>query len=160
MSHQSNFKPAKLDTSKHVRYKIAIISTSWNRDIISKLEQGAVDTLLKNKIKKSNISHHLVPGAFELVFSAKQIIKKLKPDAVICLGCVIKGDTPHDIYISQAVAEGIMTLNTKLNVPVIFGVLTTHNLAQAQERSGGKFGNKGGEAALSALQMIHFNKSL
>ena len=120
MSHQSNFKPGKLKTKDHTNYKIAIVNTQWNKAITTKLEDGAIKSLLDNKIKKSNISIHHVPGAFELVFAANRIVQQLKPDAVICLGCIIKGDTPHDIYICQAVSEGIMQLNIDHAVPVIF----------------------------------------
>ena len=141
-------------------FKFAIINTAWNRSITEKLEVGAIKSLLSHKVKKSDIKVYTVPGSFELVFAAKRIIKSASVDAVICLGCVIKGDTPHDIYICQAVSEGIMQLNINYKIPVIFGVLTTNNEEQAHERAGGSKGNKGAEAAYTAMQMALFNDRL
>lgn len=139
-------------------YRFAIISSFWNREITEKLEVAAFKTLLKHKVKENDIEIRQVPGSFELVFGAKRVIKDIKPDAVICLGCIIKGETPHDIYIAQAVAQGIMDLNLLKGVPVIFGVLTINDHAQAMERAGGKMGNKGEDAALAAMQMALLNQ--
>lgn len=141
-------------------FKFAIINTAWNRDITEKLEVGALKSLASHKVKKSDIKVYTVPGSFELVHAAKRIIKSQSVDAVICLGCVIKGDTPHDVYICQAVAQGIMQLNIDYKIPVIFGVLTTNNEEQAHERAGGGKGNKGAEAAYTAMQMALFNDRL
>lgn len=143
--------------------KIAIISTAWNRQVLSKLEQGALDTLQEYHISPQDIDLSIVPGAFELGFASKKIKSMGKHDAIICLGCIIKGETPHDVYICNAVSSGIMQLNLDReapHIPVIFGVLTTNDEAQALERAGGRVGNKGSEAALAALHMIQFNKSI
>jgi 6,7-dimethyl-8-ribityllumazine synthase len=141
-------------------YSFAIISTAWNRNITEKLEEGAIKTLLSQKVKKSEIKVYMVPGAFELVHAAKRVIKSGPIHAIICLGCIIKGETPHDVYICQAVSEGIMQLNIDHKTPVIFGILTTNNEAQALERAGGKKGNKGAEAAFTAMQMAIFKEQL
>ncbi len=143
-------------------YKIAIISTAWNRHIVEKLESGVIMTLLSYGIDQDDITLITVPGAFELVFAAKRVkTTNFGLDAIICLGCIIKGDTPHDVYICNAVSSGIMQLNldgTYPHIPVIFGVLTTNTEQQAMERAGGTVGHKGAEAALTALYMIKFNK--
>lgn len=143
-------------------YKIAIVSTAWNRHIVEKLESGAIQTLLDHGVDQDDITLIMVPGAFELPFAARKVKEKnLGLDAIICLGCVIKGETPHDVYICNAVSSGIMQLNlgsTFPDVPVIFGVLTTNTEEQALDRAGGKVGHKGSEAALTALHMIKFNK--
>jgi 6,7-dimethyl-8-ribityllumazine synthase len=144
-------------------FKVAIISTAWNRQVLSKLEQGALEKLREHHMSTEHIHLSIVPGAFELVFAAKKIKSEGKYDAIICLGCIIKGETPHDVYICNAVSSGIMQLNLDSeapHIPVIFGVLTTNNELQALERAGGKVGNKGSEAALAALHMIRFNQPI
>lgn len=138
-------------------YSFVIITAAWNAELTKKMEVAAIKTLTKHKVKKGDIQLIDVPGSFELVYAAQRAIKKYKPDAVICIGCIIKGETPHDIYISQAVANGIMNLNVNKSTPVIFGVLTTNNIQQARERAGGKMGNKGEDAALAAMQMALLN---
>jgi 6,7-dimethyl-8-ribityllumazine synthase len=143
----------KVNLSK-ANYRIGIVSTRWHSDITDKLLKGALDTLKKHGIPTSAITLKKVPGAFELPLGAQWIKESAKADAVICLGCIIKGETPHFDYISQAVAMGIMELNLKYNIPFIFGVLTCNTLKQAKQRSGGKHGNKGVEAALAALEML------
>jgi 6,7-dimethyl-8-ribityllumazine synthase len=145
-------------------HKIALIGTAWNRHILEKLETGALNTLLEHGVSREDIILMIVPGAFELPFAAKRLKTVHRDlDAIICLGCVIKGETPHDIYICTAVSNGIMQLNLDNDpphIPVIFGVLTTNNETQALERSGGTAGHKGIEAALTALHMINLNKHL
>jgi 6,7-dimethyl-8-ribityllumazine synthase len=120
------------------------------------LEKGCIAELQKHGIKK--IITLVVPGAFEITFGIKNYWenagKKKKPDAFIALGCIIKGDTPHFDYVSKAVTEGVMQLNLLLPVPTIFGVLTVNNDEQAKERTGGKHGHKGREAAITALKMM------
>ena len=138
-------------------YKISIIVAEWNSDITRNLLQGAVIDLLKNGVLQKDIEIIVVPGSFELIFGAK-IGSKNKPDAIICLGCIIKGDTEHFHYVSSAVSNGIKDLNISLDIPVIFGVLTDNNHEQSIDRSGGKHGNKGSEAAESALKMVKLNK--
>jgi 6,7-dimethyl-8-ribityllumazine synthase len=165
MSKHTQFAVSSMDRLPSMRnQKVAIISTAWNRHIVEKLETGAIKTLLEHGIEKEDILLVIVPGAFELPFAAKQIrSNSVGPDAIICLGCVIKGDTPHDVYICNAVSQGIMQLNIDHgipHIPVIFGVLTTNTETQALDRAGGINGHKGIEAAISALHMIKFNKNL
>jgi 6,7-dimethyl-8-ribityllumazine synthase len=136
--------------------RVAIVVASWNEEITEALFEGAVHTLVESGIRKNNITRKNVPGSFELSLGALWMAEKKNIDAVICLGCVIQGDTPHFDYICQAVAYGITEVGLKTKKPVIFGVLTTLNKSQALERAGGKFGNKGEEAAITALQMLDF----
>lgn len=136
--------------------KIAIIVARWNEEITEALYDGAVQSLLSSGIKKNNIVRKTVPGSFELPLGALWVAEKKDIHAVICLGCVIQGDTPHFDYICQAVAYGITEAALKTKKPVVFGVLTTLNKRQAMERAGGKLGNKGEEAAITALEMLGF----
>ena len=133
-----------------------IIVAEWNSEITESLYTGAVETLLQNGVKKENITRKTVPGSYELTLGAQWLSKVPSIDAVICLGCVIQGETPHFDYICQAVAQGITNVAIKYDKPVIFGVLTTLNLQQALERAGGKHGNKGDEAASTAIKMLGF----
>ena len=134
-------------------FKIGIVVSEWNADITNALLEGAKETLLKAGVLEDNIEVLYVPGSFELPWGARQIMKPGKRDAVICLGCIIQGETKHDEYIASAVASGIMQLGLMSGIPVIFGVLTTNTEEQAKDRAGGKHGNKGSEAAVAALQM-------
>jgi 6,7-dimethyl-8-ribityllumazine synthase len=134
--------------------KFAIVVAEWNDEITEALFDGAYNALLELGAKKNNIIRANVPGSFELPFGAQRMADKKEIDAVICLGCVIQGDTPHFDYICQVVAYGIMKVNLKANKPVAFGVLTTLNKKQALERAGGKLGNKGEEAALTVVKML------
>jgi len=139
--------------------KFAIVVAEWNDDITEALFQGAQESLLANGVKKQNIIRKNVPGTFELTLGAVLMGERKDIDAVICIGCVIQGDTPHFDYICQAVAYGLTEANIKTKKPVVFGVLTTLNKQQALERAGGKYGNKGEEAAITAIKMIEFAKS-
>jgi 6,7-dimethyl-8-ribityllumazine synthase len=136
--------------------KIAIVVAEWNEEITGALYEGAFESLVANGVKKANIIRKQVPGSFELSLGALWMAERKDIHAVICLGCIIQGDTPHFDYICQAVSYGITDVALKTKKPVIFGVLTTLNKAQALERAGGKFGNKGEEAAITALQMLDF----
>lgn len=138
--------------------KIGIVVAEWNSDITFKLHEGCVEALQKHDVKEQDIYTKVVPGSFELPFAAKAVLVEEKVDAVICLGCVIKGETDHDIYINQSVASAIMQLGLMTDKPFIFGVLTPNNQEQAEDRAGGKHGNKGVEAAITALKMIHIKK--
>jgi 6,7-dimethyl-8-ribityllumazine synthase len=142
---------SKIDLSKKT---IAIVVAEWNEEITEPLYLGAFDALLKMGVKKKNIIRKNVPGSFELPLAAQWMAEKKEIDAVICLGCVIQGETAHFDYICQAVAHGIMKVNLNLNKPVAFGVLTTLNKKQAMDRAGGKYGNKGEEAAVTVLKML------
>jgi 6,7-dimethyl-8-ribityllumazine synthase len=137
---------------------IGIVVAQWHNDITGALLKGAIDSLKKSGIPSSSIIIKHVPGSFELPLGAQWLREHDNADAVLCLGCIIQGETPHFDYISQAVANGIMALNLKYNIPVIFGVLTTNTVKQAKQRSGGKHGNKGADAAIAALEMLELKK--
>lgn len=130
-----------------------IVVADWNRDITHALYEACFETLVKHGAKEENIKVAQVPGAFELPSGARIIATREKLDAVICLGCVIKGETQHDEYINNAVATGLMNLSITTGKPFIFGVLTPNTHEQAKDRAGGKHGNKGVEAAVTALRM-------
>ncbi|MDR1898336.1 MAG: 6,7-dimethyl-8-ribityllumazine synthase [Prevotellaceae bacterium] len=136
--------------------RFVILVSEWNDEITSKLLEGAANELQNNDVLIKEIIIETVPGCFELPFAAQTIAEKYNPDAIICLGCVIKGETPHFDYICQATANGILQAGLLTKVPVIFGVLTVNTLEQALDRSGGKYGNKGVEAAMAALKMTKF----
>src|SRR5438309_1653937 len=134
--------------------KIAIVYAEWNHAITNALRKGAYSTLLKNGAQKKDILEYAVPGSFELTLGAQLLATQKKIDAVICLGCVIQGETRHFDFICDAVANGITQLNIQYSKPVIFGVLTTNDINQAKERAGGQHGNKGDEAAITAIKMV------
>ncbi|MCK5535719.1 MAG: 6,7-dimethyl-8-ribityllumazine synthase [Bacteroidales bacterium] len=133
--------------------EFGIVVSEWHNDITEALYEGAYNTLVENGATDENIKKIYVPGSFELPMGAQLLIQKTDVDAVIILGCVIKGETPHFDYVCQGVTKGIVDLNLKFNLPVIFGLLTTETLEQAQDRAGGKHGNKGVEAAITAIKM-------
>ncbi len=136
--------------------KFAIVVAEWNDEITNALAQSAVTTLVAHGVKKENIIRKNVPGTFELSLGAMWMAEKKEIHAVICLGCVIQGDTPHFDYICQGVAYGITEVGIKTGKPTIFGVLTTLTKQQAFDRAGGRLGNKGEEAALTAIKMLNF----
>lgn len=140
--------------------RIGIVVSEWNDNITSELAEGSISTLKKFGVADDDIIIRSVPGSFELVFGCAQMIKSGWVDGVIAIGCIIRGDTPHFEYISTGVTQGISALNKDNDVPVVFGVLTTNNLQQAEERSGGIIGNKGDEFAITAIKMIDFRRSL
>jgi len=140
------------------KMKFGIIVSDWNRDITWALLDGAESTLKKHGAKAKYITVKHVPGSFELTPGARLLAEYTDADAVICLGCVIRGETPHFTYICQAVTQGITQLNLNYNIPFIFGVLTTENHQQALDRAGGKLGNKGDEAAVTAIKMAALKK--
>jgi 6,7-dimethyl-8-ribityllumazine synthase len=136
--------------------RFAIVVAEWNEEITDALYESAVTSLKSHGVTAENILKKSVPGTFELSLAALWMGEKKDIDAVICLGCVIQGETPHFDYICQAVAYGITEAGLKTRKPVIFGVLTTLNKQQALDRAGGKYGNKGEEAALTAIKMLEF----
>jgi 6,7-dimethyl-8-ribityllumazine synthase len=136
--------------------KFAILVSEWNQEVTQALYMGAYETLIKHGAQKKNILIQTVPGSFELTLGAQKMAQKLEIDAVICLGCVIQGETRHFDFICQAVAQGITDVSIKFNKPVIFGVLTPNSQEQARDRAGGKHGNKGDEAAITAIKMLAF----
>lgn len=135
------------------KYKVGIITAEWNAEVTSKLEKSCFNTLKKYLPEKQIISKK-VPGSFELLFGAKALAEQSFVHCVICIGCLVKGDTPHFDYISQTVSQKIGELNLKYNIPFIFGVLTTDNIEQAHSRAGGKKGDKGEDSAYAALQTL------
>ncbi|HPV16425.1 MAG: 6,7-dimethyl-8-ribityllumazine synthase [Bacteroidales bacterium] len=137
-----------------------IVVSDWNHDITSSLLNGALNTLKKHGAKNKNIIVRHVPGSFELTIGAQLLAESYDVDAIICLGCVIQGETPHFTYICQGVTYGITKLNLDYGIPFIFGVLTTLNHDQALERSGGKHGNKGDEAAVTAIKMVALDREM
>ena len=135
-------------------YRFGIVVSEWNPEITEALYNGAFDTLVKNGAKESNIIKKYVPGSFELSLGAQMMAEYTDVDAVICLGCVIQGETRHFDFICHAVSQGITNVSLEFDIPVIFGVLTTNDTKQAKERAGGKHGNKGDEAAITAIKMV------
>ena len=133
---------------------IGIVVSEWNRSITEKLLQGACLTLERHGVRHDHIYVEWVPGSIELTFGARRMAEELAVDAIIAIGCVIKGDTPHFDYVCSSVTQGITELNIKCDIPFIFGVLTTNDRLQAEERAGGHLGNKGDEAAITAIKMI------
>ena len=133
-----------------------IVVSEWNPEITGALLEGAVNTLERHGAIPENIHVKTVPGSFELIYGAHQMVLNGGYDALIVLGSVIKGDTPHFDYICQGVTTGIARLNTTSEIPIIYGLLTTDNLQQALDRAGGKLGNKGDECAVDAIKMAKF----
>ncbi|MBN2520595.1 MAG: 6,7-dimethyl-8-ribityllumazine synthase [Bacteroidales bacterium] len=154
----SEFNPANIPSAADLVFGIVV--SDWNPEITGSLLDGAVKTLKKHGADDENIIIKHVPGSFELTFGAKALYDSLFPDVIICLGCVIQGETRHFDYICQSVTQGITQLNIDLSIPVIFGVLTVNNYEQAKERSGGKHGNKGDEAVITAIKMASLNIEL
>lgn len=137
-----------------VSKRFAIVVAEWNSEITESLYSGALDTLIKHGVAQNQIEKILVPGSFELCLGAQWQAERANIDAVICIGCVVQGDTKHFDFICDAVAHGITQVSLKYNKPVIFGVLTTNTMEQAFDRAGGKHGNKGDEAAITAIKML------
>lgn len=140
--------------------KIGIINSRFNEFITSKLLSGAEDCLLRHDISPENIEIVWVPGAFEIPLVAQKMAKSGRYDAIICLGCVIRGATSHYDYVCSEVSKGIAKVSLDSELPVIFGIVTTENIEQAIERAGTKAGNKGYDCAMNALEMANLFKSL
>ncbi|MGX8243240.1 6,7-dimethyl-8-ribityllumazine synthase [Staphylococcus aureus] len=140
--------------------KVAIVVSRFNDFITGRLLEGAKDTLIQHDVNEDNIDVAFVPGAFEIPLVAKKLASSGNYDAVITLGCVIRGATSHYDYVCNEVAKGVSKVNDQTNVPVIFGILTTESIEQAVERAGTKAGNKGAEAAVSAIEMANLLKSI
>ncbi len=137
------------------RQRYAIVVADWNSEITYALAQGAVDTFLKHGVQEDNIDIIHVPGTVELTYGAARIMREERIDAVVVIGCVIQGETPHFDYVCQSVTQGVATLNAQGKVPVIFSVLTVLNQQQALDRAGGRLGNKGVEGAYTAIRMAN-----
>ncbi|CAI8246699.1 MAG: 6,7-dimethyl-8-ribityllumazine synthase [Cryomorphaceae bacterium] len=151
----SHFNKEEVPNAKGLTFGIVV--SEWNGNITEGLYNGASDALIECGANANDIVRFDVPGSYELVFGAK-IAAKNKPDAIICLGSVIQGETKHFDFVCNAVAIGIKDLNISLDMPVIFGVLTDNTMEQAENRSGGKYGNKGIEAAITAIKMAVLNR--
>ena len=152
----SAYDPESVPDASDMRFGIVV--SDWNREVTWALLEGAVSTLKKHGATKKNIVVKHVPGSFELTLGAQFLAEYDDPDAVICLGCVIQGETPHFTFICQGVIYGITQLNMEYNIPFIFGVLTTNTQQQAIDRAGGKHGNKGDEAAVTAIKMANLQR--
>lgn len=139
--------------------RIGIVVSEWNENITGALLDGAINTLMRHGVAKSNIKVVTVPGSFELIFGANKMTK-CDVDAVIAIGCVIRGDTPHFDYICQGATQGLAHLNATGDIPVIYGLITTNDMNQALDRAGGALGNKGDECAITALKMVRVNKGI
>lgn len=151
LKNLSDHDPATIPDGSSVKVGIAV--SEWNEEITAPLLEGALTTLRENGVSRENIRVQAVPGSFELPYGARVVAEQFSPQVVICIGCVIRGETPHFDYICQGVTRGITELNLDYDIPFIFGILTTENLQQARDRAGGKHGNKGVEAAVTALKM-------
>ena len=151
----SHFNKEEVPNAKGLTFGVVV--SEWNGNITKGLYKGASDALIECGANANDIVRFDVPGSYELVFGAK-IAAKNKPDAIICLGSVIQGETKHFDFVCNAVAMGVKDLNISLDIPVIFGVLTDNTMEQAENRSGGKYGNKGIEAAITAIKMAVLNR--
>jgi len=157
LKNLSKYDPNTVPEASEMRFGIVV--SEWNTEITEALYTGAYNTLLKHGVDKKNIYKRYVPGSFELTLGAQLFAEYSDVEAIIVLGCVIQGETRHFDFICSGVAKGITDLNIKYNMPVIFGVLTTDNLQQAIDRAGGKHGNKGDEAAITAIKMLSLQQN-
>ncbi|NLY25164.1 MAG: 6,7-dimethyl-8-ribityllumazine synthase [Bacteroidales bacterium] len=148
----SSYDPSSVPQGNGKR--IGIVVSEWNYSVTGNLLRGACETLIKFGVESEDIIIEHVPGSFELTYGAKLLIEKGNLDSVIILGCVIQGETPHFTFVCESVTQGCTALNLEQDIPVVFGLLTTNTLDQAKARAGGRHGNKGDEAAITALKMI------
>ena len=158
LKNLSDYNENNIPSSADMEF--GIVLSDWNKDITHSLYEGCYETLLKHGAKAENIHTVQVPGTFELPTAAKLLAGTKKLNAIICIGAVIKGETKHDEYINHAVATGLTALSVGSGLPCIFGVLTPNTHQQAVDRSGGKYGNKGVEAAVTAIRMAGLKKEL
>jgi 6,7-dimethyl-8-ribityllumazine synthase len=140
--------------------KIALVASRFNEFITGKLLEGALDALKRHDADEKDLAIFKVPGSWEIPYAASKLAKSKKFDAIVCLGAIIKGDTTHNEYIAAEVSKGIAAVSLESGIPVAFGVLTTDNLEQAIDRAGTKSGNKGAEAAMSAVEMANLYKNM
>ncbi len=154
----SEYDPSQVVDASEMTFGIVV--SEWNHEITGKLKEGAYDTLLLHGAKPENITIAYVPGSFELVYGAKKMADAIRPDAIIGLGCVIRGETPHFEYVCSGVTQGFSELNAKGDIPFIFGLLTNDTMQQSVDRAGGVHGNKGDEAAITAIKMVDFSCKL
>jgi 6,7-dimethyl-8-ribityllumazine synthase len=143
-----------INNERVANFRFGIVISEWNDQITEAMYEGAVETILQQGGQRANIYRLSVPGSFELPLAAQALAKRDEIDAVICIGCVIQGETRHFDFICDAVANGVTNVGLKYDKPIIFGVLTTNNMQQALDRAGGKHGNKGDEAGYTAVKML------
>lgn len=154
----SSYDPATVPSGKD--YRIGIVVSEWNEEVTGALLEGAYNTLLRHDVEIDDIIVKTVPGSFELVYAAASMMDYTDVDAIIAIGCVIRGDTPHFDYICQGTTQGLAELNGRAEVPVIYGLLTCNTMQQALDRCGGALGNKGDECAITALKMIRYKEEI
>ena len=154
----SDYDVESVPSAQGVRFGIVV--SEWNKEITGALLDGAYATLRRHGALEEDIEVLLVPGSFELVYGASRMVKSGSFDAVIAIGCVIRGDTPHFDYICQGTTQGLADLNREGNIPVIYGLLTCNTMEQAEARCGGILGNKGDECAVTAIKMVAFGRKL
>lgn len=159
-SESKNLSQFEFEVPSAKGLRFGIVAASWNHEITDALLDGAVKTLIEAGATKKDIMVRRVPGAYELTLGAQLICEHTEVDAVIVLGAIIKGGTPHFDFIAQGVTQGINAVTLEYNTPIAFGVLTTNNLQEAQDRAGGKMGNKGEEAAATAIVMAQLKIEL
>jgi 6,7-dimethyl-8-ribityllumazine synthase len=152
LKNLSSYDPKNVPDASGMKFGIVV--SEWNEEVTAALAEGVIETLKKHGCIDENIHLMTVPGSFELIYGARLIAEKHPLDAVITLGCVIQGETRHFDFICQGVTHGISELNLEYDIPFIYGVLTTENQQQALDRAGGKHGNKGDEAAVTAIKMV------
>jgi 6,7-dimethyl-8-ribityllumazine synthase len=158
LKNLSSYNPDSVPSARSLRFGIVV--AEWNREITGSLLKGAYDTLIRHGAFPENIQQHYVPGSFELTAGAQFMGEYSDVDAIICLGCVIQGETRHFDFICHSVSQGLTQLTLKYNKPFIFGVLTPDNQQQALDRAGGKHGNKGDEAAVTAIKMAALQQNM
>jgi 6,7-dimethyl-8-ribityllumazine synthase len=149
----STYNPNSISDAKDMAFGIVV--SEWNNNITNALLEGVVETLKKHGAEEENIHIEKVPGSFELIYGANQMMDFYDVDAVIALGCVVRGETPHFDYVCMGVTQGIAQLNATGDIPVIYGLITTNTMEQALERCGGIHGNKGVECAIAAIKMVN-----
>lgn len=154
----SDYDPTRVPSAERMRFGIVV--SEWNDQVTGALLEGAVRTLKLHGAQDRNIHVLTVPGSFELVYGSAQMVHTGELDAVIAIGCVIRGDTPHFDYICQGATQGLSDLNSSGNCPVIYGLLTCNTLQQALDRCGGSLGNKGDECAVTAIRMVDYRRRL
>jgi len=152
----SRYNKTTIPNADHLRFGIVV--SEWNQQITENLFAGAFSTLIENGVSNKNIIRWNVPGSFELIYGCKKMIETKNVDTVIAIGCVVQGQTKHFDFVCQGVTQGIKDLNIKYDTPVIFCLLTDQNIQQSIDRSGGKYGNKGTEAAVVAIKMADLCK--
>lgn len=154
----SAYDKSTIPNSKGLRFGIVV--SQWNDDVTSNLHSGALETLLEHGVSKEDIISWEVPGSYELIYGASQMLRTQELDAVLTIGCVIQGETKHFDFVCDGATQGIKDVNLKYNKPVAFCLLTDNNMQQSIDRSGGKHGNKGIECAVACMKMIGLKKEM